>query len=293
MGSTATSISQQIQKLSDRGMILDMTNDKIEEILLDIGYYRLGFYWNPFEKDRSHDFIEGTKFSDVVALYYLDVDLRNILLKCLNRIEINFRTKLVYYASNRSNSPAWFADKKVMSQSFVDSFSKHYDATFIKNNGPIKKHHSKYINDRYAPAWKTLEFFTFGTIFKIFRSLNDETLKLEIYSKYGINHSLTFINYISTIIFIRNTCAHGGVLFDLNTPTAIRITPLIHFRNYSNNIHSLDSCIKVILYFLDQISNDRKKEIEAQLDDLFRKNSGNQTIKKIIENKIGYINIAT
>ena len=288
MGAIATSVSEQIQKLSDRGMTLDMETSKIEEILLDIGYYRLGFYWNPFEINRSHNFKAGTKFSDAVALYYLDVDLRNILLKCLNRIEINFRTKLVYYTSNKNNSPAWFADKRVMTNDFVESFVNHYDAKFIKNNRTIKKHHQKYINDKYAPAWKTLEFFTFGAIFKRFKSLNDENLKLEISNKYGFNNSTTFINYINTIIFIRNTCAHGGVLFDLNTPTEIKITPLINFRNYNNAKHSLDSCIKIILYFLETISNDRRIELESELEQLFIKNSENQIIKDIIEHKIGY-----
>ncbi len=100
MGNIATNFGNQIKRLEDRGMLIDCEKEKIKEILLDIGYYRLGFYWNPFEKNRNHDFKEGTKFSDAVTLYYLDVDLRNILLKCLNRIEINFRTKVVYYVSN-------------------------------------------------------------------------------------------------------------------------------------------------------------------------------------------------
>jgi abortive infection bacteriophage resistance protein len=205
----------------------------------------------------------------------------------LNRIEINFRTKVVYYASNKYQNATWFADKKVIRNEFVESFTKHYDSYFIENNKPIKKHHQKYINDKYAPAWKTLEFFTFGTIFKIYRSLNDENLKLEIASKFGFKHIKTFENYLNTIIFIRNTCAHGGVLFDLNTPTEIRITPLISFSNHNNHKHSLDSCIKIILYFLQTISNDRKIETEKQIDKLLYKSCENQTIKKIIENKMG------
>ncbi len=93
MGKTATSIIKQIQNLKDRGMVLDYEESKIKEFLLDIGYYRLGFYWNPFEKDDEHNFIDGTKFSTIIKLYYMDVDLRNILLRYINRIEINFRTK--------------------------------------------------------------------------------------------------------------------------------------------------------------------------------------------------------
>ena len=40
---TATSIEEQIQLLEERGMIFN-DKEKAKEILLDIGYYRLGFY---------------------------------------------------------------------------------------------------------------------------------------------------------------------------------------------------------------------------------------------------------
>ena len=50
-------------------MILDYEESKIKEFLLDIGYYRLGFYWNPFEIDKLHNFKKDTKFSDVIKLY--------------------------------------------------------------------------------------------------------------------------------------------------------------------------------------------------------------------------------
>jgi abortive infection bacteriophage resistance protein len=94
-----------------------------------------------------------TKFSDVVNLYYLDVDLRNILTKYLNRIEINFRTKIVYYVSNKFKlSPTWFIDPKIVSQDFINDIDKYYSSDFKKSNKPIKKHHQKYLNDKYAPA---------------------------------------------------------------------------------------------------------------------------------------------
>jgi len=173
MGKTATSFTNQIQILRDRGMDLDLPEEKIKEILLDIGYYRLGFYWNPFEKNKSHEFNEGTKFSDVVKLYYLDVDLRNILSRYINRIEINFRTKVVYYVSNKyKTSSTWFIDPIVMNSKFIGTINDYYNDKFKNNNRTIQLHHRKYLKDIYAPAWKTLEFFTFGSITKIFKSLN-------------------------------------------------------------------------------------------------------------------------
>lgn len=159
--------------------------DKVKEHLLDIGYYRLGFYWYYFEIDHKHNFRDGTTFDDVIKLYYFDVDLRNILSKYLYRIEVHFRTQLVYYASNKyKNNPTWFIDESLVNNYFLDRLKDIYSEYFKKSNLPIRKHHEKYINDRYAPAWKTLEFFTFGQVFMLYRNLKDECLKAEIASVY-------------------------------------------------------------------------------------------------------------
>ena len=48
MPKKATYLHEQIALLRSRGMVI--TNEqKAEEILLDVGYYRLGFYAYPFE----------------------------------------------------------------------------------------------------------------------------------------------------------------------------------------------------------------------------------------------------
>lgn len=291
MGIKATTVEEQIQKLIGRGMVFENVQEieKAKEILLDIGYYRLGFYWNPFEIDKKHNFANGTKFSDVVCLYYLDVDLKNILNKALNRIEINLRTQIIYHVSNNySDNPTWFASKKVMDSKFVDEFPlKSYTEKFKGSNKPIKRHHSNYPNDIYAPAWKTLEFLTFGSIYTIYYSLRNPILKGEIANYYGIKKIKVFENFYNTIVFIRNICAHSGILYDSNTPKEIETTPLIKFNN--NNRHSLDSSIKVILYFLERISLSRKKIIEDEIITLFDAYDHNPKIQKIISKKIGYL----
>lgn len=288
MGAIVTTVEKQIQKLIDRGMVLDWGVDKVKEVLLDIGYYRLGFYWNPFEIDKEHNFEKGTKFSNVVQLYYLDVDLKNILNKAINRIEINLRTQLVYIVSNEyPQYPTWFANKKVMHGKFFDEFPKYYDDKFKDKNKPIKKHHANYPNDIYAPAWKTLEFLTFGAIYTIFYSLREVNLKIKMANHYGFDSVKTFQNFFQTIIFIRNICAHSGLLYDSNTPKAIATTPFFKFNN--NNKHSLDSAIKVILYFLEKISSDRKKIIENEIGSLFNSFDNNDVLLKIITEKTGYI----
>lgn len=287
MGGIATNVDNQILKLQERGMVLDLEPEKVKEILLDIGYYRLGFYWNPFEINANHQFQEGTLFSNAVTLYYLDVDLRNLLLKYLNRIEINFRTKLVYYVSNKyKSSPTWFINPRVIHLSYINTIGKYYNDDFKRTNKTIKLHHSNNINDLYAPAWKTLEFFTFGAVLKTFKSLNDIEIKEKIANLYGVLNLSKFINLFDTIVYVRNTCAHGGVLFDFMTPKGIALLPSISFND--NNRHSLDSAIKIISFVLKSISNERKNELENDLNALFLKHSENEVIKEIIVKKIGY-----
>lgn len=98
---------------------------KTRENLLDIGNYRLGFYWFPFEKTfprverRDHKFKEGTEFENVIQLYYFDFDVRNIFLRYISRIEINFRTKLIYEIFNYwYDNPFWYVDSNCVKRNF-------------------------------------------------------------------------------------------------------------------------------------------------------------------------------
>ena len=162
MGRTATSLTQQITLLRQRGLDLDMAPQKIEEILLDIGYYRLGFYWHYFEKSRAHDFKQGSKFSEALELYYLDVDLKAVVVKYLNRIEVNFRTQLIYEVSTHYGAdPIWFSNSRCVERWFIRTLPDYYNTNFKRRTKAIKAHHNKYPRDRYAPAWKTLEFMSF------------------------------------------------------------------------------------------------------------------------------------
>lgn len=293
MGKIATSISQQIAKLEERGMILDLSHDKIKDVLLDIGYYRLGFYWQPFEKesldnDRNHNFKENTKFSTILDLYYMDVDLRHLLIKSINRIEINFRTKLIYYCSNKyKETPTWFVHPKVVSKTFINQFDGYYNFDFKKNK-VIANHHKKNINDKYAPAWKTLEYFTFGTNLKIFKSLLDNDIKERISKLYNVNDTEKFIKLMETIVFVRNYCAHGGIMFDLRNTYGIPKLPYFNFNN--NDRHCLDSCIKVIIFILNQISENRSNQLSEELNKLFLDyDKKDNAISNIIGEKINYL----
>jgi abortive infection bacteriophage resistance protein len=287
MGAKATTVDEQIILLKNRGMVIE-SEEKATEILLDIGYYRLGFYWNCFECDNKHTLVEGTKFEDVVSLYYLDVDLRELLLKYIYRIEVHFRTQIVYHVSNQhKDSPTWFVDPKVVAADYIAEFDKFYTNKFKKNNRPIFNHHQKYINDKYAPAWKTIEFITFGANLRLFHALKDSSTKEKIAASYNLKKLEIFKNFLNATVYVRNMCSHGGVLYDLAQPKSITNIP--GGKLTFTNSHSLDATIKVIRYLLAQISTNREADLKNKIDELFLKFKDNPMIRKVIETKIGYL----
>lgn len=287
MAGVATSIENQIKKLRKRGMVLDEPEDKIKEILLDIGYYRLGFYWHPFEIDVDHNFKEGTKFSTVIDLYYLDVDLRYLLIKYINRLELNFRTNLIYWASMHYDDNAiWYTDPAIMADKYLKDIKSHYNKNFKKKNIQISKHHAKYPEDRYAPCWKTFEYYTFGSIVKVYEHIKDQDVRKVIAEQYNLKKPHKLQNFLDTLVFVRNSCAHSGVIFDLHIDEGVSGVPGVKFNNdYS---HSLDSAIKALLYLMDNISSNRKNDLEKKLISLLNKFVVNDVIKDIIEKKLGY-----
>lgn len=289
----STTINTQITILTERGMNLDLGNDKCIEVLGDIGYFRLGSYCFPFEQtypclvNRDHKYKTEAKISDVVNLYYFDVDLRNILSKYINRIEVNFRTKVVYEVSNiYITSNTWFVDPAVMERQYIDEFDKKVYTDSLRRNKVIRRHHFNYINDKYAPAWKTLEFIPFGGVLKMFKNIKNEVVKENISKKYGINTLGIFERYISSIVELRNTCAHGGVLFDFTLSLSLMNGPALRITN--NNKNNLNSVIEVILFILKNISEHRAHEMKMEIDKLFNDHHSDVAIRSIIEQSIGY-----
>ena len=280
----ATTIEEQISLLRERGMHIPDT-DKAGEILLDIGYYRLGFYWFPYERNfpsknnRDHMFREGTTFDKVIALYYFDHDLRSILSPYLYRIEVNLRTFLIYTASNLyRNNPTWFADNRVVSNRFIEYLPSCY-ATILKNEA-IKHHHRKYRNDIYAPAWKTLEYMTFGDILYLISNLKSESLRKEMAGHYDIRNVKVFESYMNTIRLMRNLCAHGHNIYDLKLQKSIKAGPISDMEGARH--HNLTGALMVISYVLENISKNRAEEMKERLGGLVSGSNADK-IRDVIE----------
>lgn len=290
MADKATIVEEQIALLESRGMKIE-DKDKAKENLLDIGYYRLGFYWFPFEKTyprkvrRKHEFIDNTQLDYAIKLYYFDFDLRNIFLRYISRIEVNFRTTIIYHVSNTyKENPYWYVDSSVIGKEMIASSDYQKVLSDLSKESVLRLDKKEHYKRDFPPAWKALEYMSFGTIIKLYDSLKNPHLRCDISKVYGMNSPSQFSNYINTVRKLRNYCAHGKVLFDLNLNEAIGNGPL---GNLGNRKVMLSGMYMVFKYFLNKISTNRVKEMQADLLRAFDR-IPYQIVKTIIFNNSGF-----
>lgn len=305
MGRKAKPLQEQINKLRQRGMIIN-DPEKARQILLEIGWYRLSFYWFPFETrypdkmNPKHEFRKGTSFEDALMLYAFDFNLRNTLLKPLERIETAFRTFMIYLVSTRyPDSPEWFADPHVVSAAHARQFERAVYAPMRKMNPEIILHHKRFPRDRFAPAWKTLEFLTFGAACNLFDALQSDPLKLDIARHFGIHSLNSFRNSIDIIKNLRNLCAHGNILFSYRPVPIVKNEVDLKNRFSSsmtvgqchlpvNTPRNLAGSLRIVEHFLGVISRRLLTEFQKDMKDLIATFSVQPGTAKVLRHTSGF-----
>ena len=155
----AISFQQQIEELKQKGLAFN--NEKHSRVFLEnINYYRLRAYTYPFQDNTNpqHPFIKAVSFEKIIDLYNFDSKLRTLVFEALEKIEIAFRTQIIYrwsmkYGSHWFTIPSLFKNKEHFSSGLSvlekeigrsqEAFMKHYK--------------EKYSEPIMPPAWMTLE----------------------------------------------------------------------------------------------------------------------------------------
>lgn len=282
----ARTVQEQIALLEERNLRIE-NKAYAEKKLLDIGFFRIGLYGIPFEraypskKDRSHIMRDGTRFEDIVQLYEFDGQLRAIYLKYLSFIETNFRTKVTYLASTAFvEEPVWFISTKYMTEAYVKGFDTRVYNEAFKNISAIADYHKRFIHERYAPAWKTLEFMSFGAVIHLFSSIKSEEVRRRIIACYGMRSEMVFVEYMRALLNVRNLCAHAKELYDYRLPKGIPKGPATP---YSASVrHGLPTIQGIVYYLLREMSPDYAARFDTELYRLYDKYASRR-IRPIVE----------
>jgi abortive infection bacteriophage resistance protein len=221
-------LTEQVTQLQERGLIIKYPRIA-EKYLINISYYRLGEYWYVMQSDKEkHIFKPNSRFENVIALYNFDAELRLLLFDVIEKIEISFRTKMIYHLSHEAD-PFWFQNKKlfVNKEFFNDSLnslkseikrSKDTDITLVK-------HYDKHQGDNnLPPAWKTIEHTSLSNLSKMYGNLHNSIKSKKTIAKElgAVNH--TYLpSWLQSLTQIRNICAHHSRLWNRNLPSTVKL----------------------------------------------------------------------
>lgn len=221
-----TTIEEQIQKLKERGLEI-CSEDNANHYLSHISYYRLGEYWHSMQADKeNHRFKPNSRFTDVIALYNFDRELRILLFDVIEKLEISLRTKLIYHLSHEVD-PWWFQNFDLFSDSMalIKTLSNLEEELSRTKDPTIKNHRKKHKDDlRFPPSWKSLEQTSFGALSKLYGNLkNTIKSKDKIAEEYGVVNHTFLPSWLQSIAQIRNYCAHHSRLWNRNLPGAPKL----------------------------------------------------------------------
>jgi abortive infection bacteriophage resistance protein len=210
------SINEQISKLQERGLEFP-ENINAGNYLSNISYYRLRAYTYPFQDNNNpdHPFIKKVSFEDIINLYVFDRQLRLLIFNAIEKIEISFRTQIIYhfalkYGSHWHTNPALYNDSVRFAEQ-INSLQIEIDRsheTFIKH------YKEKYTQPKEPPCWMSLEVSSMGLLSKIFYNLKKDSCKDEITKHFGLKDVDVLENWMQCISLIRNICAHHGRIWN-------------------------------------------------------------------------------
>lgn len=218
-------IDEQIELLKKRGLIINDV-DKTKDLLLRENYFFINGYRHIFLKsEKSHDYIEGTTFEELYALFQFDRTFRNLLFKNLLIVENNLKSIISYELSKKYGvrekdylKPSNFSQdiKKIRQVNDVLNKIKRQ----IKLNGRQHSATLHYLsNYGYVPFWILVKLLSFGMINELYSILKYED-KLKIAEFYNLDVD-TMGSYISLLSNYRNLCAHEDIVYDHKTQSPI------------------------------------------------------------------------
>jgi len=219
----ALTFKQQLQKLTDRGLVIQDQGYSLSQ-LANISYYRLSAYWYPFRVRNEHGHITGnietgTAIESVLQLYEFDRQLRLLILDALERIEITIRTKLAYHLSH-TYGPFAHTDAKHFHPQFDHDkwYGKIIDETQRSKDEFIRHYQSKYKGFPIVPIWMLTEVMSLGSLSFLLGGLQHDDKKV-IANDFDLHHK-QLANWLHILTYIRNVCAHHSRLW--NRELAIR-----------------------------------------------------------------------
>lgn len=188
-----------------------------------ISYFRLKYYWIDMIDEEVDDFKKDSSFEAVIERYEFDRELRQILFKAIEMLEIGLRTKIITSISIAIGSGLWYLNKDLFeNKDYHEDFVLDLKYEFGRSTEPFAWEYIRDHNDwneeslegDNPDAWMILETATFGTLSKMYKNLKAQSpLQANIANFFGLYSTRDFSSWLESISVLRNIIAHHSRLW--------------------------------------------------------------------------------
>ena len=224
-------LDEQIKILKEKDLVIK-DEEQAKQILLRENYFFISGYRHLLMKNyKDKNFIKGSTFEELYAIFNFDRHIRNICFKNILIIENNIKSIISYQLSKKYGfqeknylNPNNYTEDALKTKQVHDVLNKMRKQ--LAFNG--KKHTATmhYLtNYGYIPMWILVKVLSFGLMAEFYCILKQED-KQEIAELYNMNYQEMEV-YLYLLANFRNLCAHEDILYDHRTQRSIP----------NNNIH--------------------------------------------------------
>ncbi len=203
-------IEEQINILKERGLKISNETEAADFLKYN-NYFRISGYSLTL---RNHDvFSKNSEFQNIMDIYNFDYELRHILLKYLEMIEVRFKS--VYaYEFTKIHSATGYLDKNNFTN--LDIYTKLTNKAEEQKNKrhPHEAYLKHFIDDlnQPLPLWAYVDLLTIADISRLF-SITETNIQREIASNFNLTHKVLG-KFMHSMTIVRNLCAHGSRLYN-------------------------------------------------------------------------------
>lgn len=232
---------QQIDRCINYHNLIISDRNKAKEILKKVNYYRLSAYGIGLKKkDDSEKYVDGVSLEQIYRIYCFDSKFKNILIHCVEQIEIQLRTQISYHMAivygaegyvDRGNFEIKYTSEGADIHSrIISDFTKECAR---QRNIPFVKHHRRKYEGRF-PIWVAVELFSFGNLASLYDIMKLED-RVAISALYNTRPQ-RLGSWILMLVEVRNICAHYTRLYNM----PLKQTPYLYSedRQYRTGKHN-------------------------------------------------------
>lgn len=194
-------------------------------LLQTIGYYRLQFYFHPFQSSTD-SFKSEVAFPHILELYNFDRELRLLVSDAIERIEVAFRAAISNTMSIKYDAHWYLNSELFFSSEKHRLFLANLDGSLKQNHeGFIAHYYSNYHSPNYPPSWMIMECLSFGAVSKLYSNIRKRVDRKDIGNILG-QYSEIIKSWMKSLTYTRNVCAHHSRLwnrFFVNKPQDVPV----------------------------------------------------------------------